>query len=144
MTPAPRRVRWVPREPPLEPAALFARPPAAWVLLRRLGQLASERRERLRGLAGEAGVFVQGPADALPWVDGAIYLARAEGAPGLWLPTHRRPDVPIDLYARALRRAAERPSGDVVVLPTHGCVVSLDALLPLDGAWLEAAGATGS
>lgn len=49
-------------------------------------------------------LILTGPADALPWVDGARYIAPRPEAPTLWLPTHLRPDAPLDLLALALAR----------------------------------------
>ena len=49
-------------------------------------------------------LILTGPADALPWVDGARYIAPRPEAPMLWLPTHLRPDAPLDLLALALAR----------------------------------------
>ena len=139
MSGAARAVRWLPREPPLRPGALFAPCDAVQALLRRLAELAAEQRSQLWGLASPGGVFVQGPTEALPWVRGGTYLARTDEAPGLWMPTHRRPDVPIDLYARALRRAMQRPRGELAVLPADGRVAILGAPRPLDTAWLASA-----
>ncbi|MCC7249667.1 MAG: hypothetical protein IT473_13680, partial [Lysobacter sp.] len=49
-------------------------------------------------------LILTGASDALPWVDGARYIAPRSDAPTLWLPTHARPDVPLDLLADALAR----------------------------------------
>lgn len=54
--------------------------------------------------AHASALILTGPAETLPWVDGAGYIAPRAEAPGLWLPTTRRPDIALDLLARALAR----------------------------------------
>ncbi|GEM_PF-299938 len=49
-------------------------------------------------------LILTGASEALPWVDGARYIAPRPDAPTLWLPTHARPDAPLDLLAVALAR----------------------------------------
>ena len=117
------RVRWVPREPPLAPAAVVGLGDAARALARRLLRLDDARLGALQGVAGPSLVAVVGTADALPWVDGAVYLGRDPAASTLYLPTALRPDVHAALFERALLggRSIEAPvavvtrAGELVV-----------------------------
>ena len=61
--------------------------------------------QSLRGLAWSDGLLVQGPADALPWVDGAEYIAPDPNAPGLWTDTRRKPWPHAEWVLAALRNA---------------------------------------
>ena len=97
------RVAFVPREPPLVPAAAVAVGPAARRLCQRLLEDDSRLAE-LRGLGGSDLLLVLGDADSLPWSDGIAYLGHDPAAPRLLLPTALRPDVPLDLFERALLR----------------------------------------
>ena len=49
-------------------------------------------------------LVLTGNTETLPWVAGARYIAPRTDAPTLWLPTHARPDAPLDLLAVALAR----------------------------------------
>lgn len=71
------------------------------------------------------------PAPPLPWVDGAAYIAPRPEAPMLWLPTTRRPDVALDLLARAIaqRHPPERP---VLLWPAPAQLIPLQRWLPAD------------
>jgi hypothetical protein len=103
------RVTFVPREQPLVPAAAVAVGAAA----RRLGRRLLEEDSRLaelRGLGSGDLLLVIGDADSLPWSDGIAYLGRDSEAPRLLLPTALRPDVPLDLFERALFRRSESAS----------------------------------
>jgi hypothetical protein len=60
--------------------------------------------ETLRALAGRSCLLLfsdTGP-DALPWVDGAVYLGHDPEAPRLLVPTALAPDLPYGLVERAL------------------------------------------
>lgn len=71
------------------------------------------------------------PAPPLPWVDGAAYIAPRPEAPMLWLPTTQRPDVALDLLARAIaqRHPPERP---VLLWPAPAQLIPLQRWLPAD------------
>jgi hypothetical protein len=64
-------------------------------------------------------LLIFGEADALPWVDGAVYLGRHAQAPRLLVPTALVPDVPYRLLERALfaRRPEAREPSAVLLDP---------------------------
>ena len=85
-------------------------------------------------------LVLRGPAERLPWIDGAGYCTTTPGVPGLWLPTRQVPDLPMELLYTALRQR----SGHAVLLLWNEpeLVLGLDDSLPvrpdvLD--WLEGA-----
>jgi hypothetical protein len=77
---------------------------------------------------------VTGAAHDLPWVPGVAYATRSSEAPTLWRPTWLRPDVPLDLLARALHRLHAREP--VLLWPDPAAVVPLDHDLPVSAALL--------
>ena len=93
-------VQWVSRVAPLVPSAAVATGLAAVALARRVLALDDEHRTRLTGGASAHTFVVRG--EELPWADGVAYLGIDPAAEGLLLPTMRRPDVPPDLFARAV------------------------------------------
>jgi hypothetical protein len=123
-------VSWTPRQEPLAPRAVAAWGPAARALARRaLGR-------RLDGVAGDDLLVLLGEADALPWADGAVYLGRDERAPSLLLPTALEPDVPVELFERAL--LARHPETPLAVFDRW--IVPVGAARPVErdrlAAWL--------
>lgn len=113
----PVAVTWVEREPPLRPVAAAAVGDAARHLLMLLAQ------RPLEGLSGVVShepfaVVILAEADSLPWVDGVVYLGRDPIASGVLLPTTRRPDVPGDLFARAVLARVPMQGWPVAVLET--------------------------
>lgn len=122
-------LRWIEREPPLSPVAGLARGTAraTWI---------AALRTRLQlgwsGVGNASLIVVIG--EDLPWVDGVDWLGRDPRAPGLYLPTLLRPDLPLDLVARAALRAVGR--APVVLLPD--LLVPLEAARPLHVDHLDA------
>ena len=130
------RPSFTPRRRPLEPIAVAARGDAAQRLQRRLLTASDEVLERLEGVAGPELLLVLGPADLLPWVDGAIYLGRDPGAPSLAMPTTHQPSCPPALLERALNtRGFASP---LAILLEPPLVVPLRAARPIARATLEA------
>lgn len=117
------RVRWAPRDPPLAPAAVVGLGDAARALARRLLRLDDARLGALQGVAGPSLIAVVGAAEALPWVDGAVYLGRDPDAPTLYLPTALRPDVHVALFERALARGRSLDAPVAVVARAGELVV---------------------
>jgi hypothetical protein len=100
-------------------------------LLRRILDAEDDVLTQLRGVASSSIAVLVGPTEALPWVDGALWLRRQPGEPRVLMPTRARCSVPATtLLAALLRRVGElRPP--LVVLPDTREVVSLaDALAP--------------
>lgn len=141
--PAPtERVAWVPREPPLDPAAVAGVGDAARALARRLLRLDDARLAALQGVAGASAVAVMGPVEALPWAEGVVYLGRDPLAPTLYFPTALRPAVHAALFERAIVRDRTIAS-PVAVVPRDGglTVFSLAAARPVSrerlAAWIN-------
>ena len=115
-------IAWRLRATPLAPAAVVARGEAARRLAARVSEAALAR---LAGVAGPSVLLFTGPAEELPWVDGALYLGVDPAAPGLLLPCNHQADVPAALLEKALeRRAGAAPlplavlhEGDGALLP---------------------------
>jgi hypothetical protein len=98
--------RFVPCERPLPPVAMALSRGRVPALLARWHRDPSGL-ERLQGLGARSSLLIFGEAEALPWVDGAVYLGRHPEAPRLLVPTALVPDVPYRLLERAL--FARRP-----------------------------------
>lgn len=109
---APLAVRWVARAVALAPVAVHAEGPARLRL-----RDALLRRASLAGLAGVGNAAVLVIAgEALPWAEGVGYLGRDPDAPGVLLPTLRRPAVPLDLFASAVLARVPREGWPVAVI----------------------------
>ena len=102
MTQAPVPITFRAHACPPAPVAVAALGRNVAVLASRLLQLSDAELQRFSGVVGDGALVMLGPADALPWCDGALYLA-AHG-PLLW-PTWAEPSVHPMLLERALRRA---------------------------------------
>ena len=130
---------WVSRVDPLAPAAAVATGDAAFALVRRVLALSEEHRLRLV-CAASANVFVV-RGEELPWVDGVAYLGVDPAAEGLLLPTTRRPDLPPDLFARAVYARFPHAARPLAVLESRR-VLPLGAARAIDAyalrKWLEA------
>jgi hypothetical protein len=140
-------VRWVPRSEPLAPCACVARGDVAHALGRALLAWDAARLARIEACAGDGVLVVLGEGAELPWLDGIVYLGRDEAAPHLLLPTNSRPDVPIDLFARALATQVAAPTNAGVVLPdaADGLLwIPVAAAGPIDRESLEAWTTTGA
>jgi len=131
-----RSVAWRRREPPLPPAAVVARGAAIDGLLKSLARRPAAERTSLRAIAFADLLLVAGPEEQLPWSDGALYLGRAPDARRLLLPTRLEPDLPIELFERALRRRLFASAAGVTgaATPTTTPRDGLLAILPGDGA----------
>jgi MoxR-vWA-beta-propeller ternary system domain bpX5 len=93
-----------------------------------------ESTERLMATAHSDMLIVTGAADALPWVDGVRYIAPRADAPALWLPTHERPDVPLDLLALACAR--RHPQTPLLLWPSPAQLVPLQRALRVNAGLL--------
>ncbi len=119
-------VRWSLRSEPLVPCACVARGALAQALGRELLAWEPGRLARIKACAGEGMLVVLGASADLPWLDGVVYLGRDEAAPHLLLPTNRVPDVPVDLFARALAARIPAATKAGAVLPDAGRRAALD------------------
>jgi hypothetical protein len=134
------QVAWTPRDVPLLARAVAACGPAARALGRRLAALDDDALRGLAAVAGDDLLVVLG--EELPWIDGVLYLGRAESAPDLLLPTALAPTVPPALLEVAIRRLVTR-TAPVAVLPDPARLVACGTARAIDRAllerWLEAA-----
>jgi len=133
-------VTWSPRSEPLVPCACIGGGPVARALGRTLLTWDASRLARVKACAGEGVLVVLGDGADLPWSDGVTYLGRDRAAPHLLLPTSRRPDVPVDLFARAV--AAHIPdavtAGAILPDESDGLLwVPVAAAGPIERASLE-------
>ena len=97
-------------------AGLLALDDAAHRLARRLIAARDEELATLEGVSSPRAIGLLGPADALPWVDGVVYLRRAED-PGLLLPTTEDLDVPAPPVLAALLRSHPELTPPLALLP---------------------------
>lgn len=122
---------WLPRTEPLRPCAVAARGVAAKALAGRLLSTDDDGLARLRGVAANGILVLQGEKCHLPWVDGALYLGRDDGAPSLLLPTAESPRVPTALLERAVLASTPCVHPPVAVLLRPMMLVSVCAGLPV-------------
>jgi len=121
---------WVARWPPLRPVAVLGLGPAAVAVEAAAGP--GDALDRGADAAGQA-VAVLRPAGGVPWVDGSVPLGVLPEAPGVLVPTARRPVGPAAWVGAALRAAA--PAAAVVVCAEGlAGVLALGAARPRGGA----------
>jgi hypothetical protein len=127
---------------PLVARAVVGAGEASKRLGRRLAELGEDSLHALAAVAGDGLLVVLGDQDALPWVDGVVYLGRDESAPSLLLPTALAPTVPSALLEIAVRRIVAR-AAPVAMLPSLARLVPCGAARSIDRAllkaWVEAA-----
>ncbi|QNH19083.1 hypothetical protein HEP74_04260 [Xanthomonas sp. SS] len=106
-------------------------------LARRLLERAarSETADALMATASDGLLVLTGPASALPWLDGVLYIAPRPEAPALWLPTAQRPGIALDLLAQAVAR--RHPDPPWLMLRAPAALVPLNRLLPLGATLAE-------
>lgn len=120
---------WAPQEPPLPPQIVVAEGAVARRLVDRLLAHDDRTLSDMNGVAGADIVAIRTSPARLPWVDGVSYYGESPHAPGVYLPTVRRPKGPMPLLAQALVRQA--PEGPLIWMP-DGRVVPFAAARPLD------------
>jgi MoxR-vWA-beta-propeller ternary system domain bpX5 len=149
-------VALLPRRAPLPACAAVATGAASRALARRLLEEPDERLAALRGLTGDSLLAVLGAAEALPWVDGVLYLGSDPDAPRLLLPTTAAPEIAPALFeaavlthvarcfaAEAGARRGAQPLPPFAVMDRPRWVFSLAGAASIQRArliaWLEAA-----
>jgi hypothetical protein len=132
------RIAFSPRKDVLDPVAAVGVGSVAQALAARLLEMAEDRLKLLRGVAGRDMLIVLGEGDALPWVDGIVYLGRDPSAPSLLVPTALRPDVAMDVFERAIARRASSLASPWAVLHEPKRVVSVADARRVERAHLEA------
>lgn len=127
---------WIDEDVPPAPQGLVAFGDGARALLARLERaLDGVPSLPLRATAHHDALILLGAAEALPWRDGVRYIAPRPEAPMLWLPTHQRPSLPLDLLAAAvLRRHARSP---LLLWPAPAQLVPLDRARAVDATLLS-------
>lgn len=105
---------WMPRDNPLEPLGICASGPAAVRLRGRLLELDDDVFHQLRGASGSDMLAIEGPREALVWVEGVAYFGRDSRAPTLLLPTTLRPQLAIAVVEMAATRGLSAP---VLLMP---------------------------
>jgi hypothetical protein len=116
---------------------VVARGDAVPRMLARLRAEDDESLARMRGVIGDGIVIVIAPADALPWMDGARYLARAAGEPNVLLPTGMRTRLDARIVLRALLAKTPGLRPPIVLLPDTRQLVSIADARPIARARLE-------
>jgi len=131
---------WTARDLPLPARAVAAWGDAAKVLGERIAARDAAGLVGLSAVAGNRVLIVIGDETALPWIDGAFYLGRDDGAPELLLPTALAPSVPAPVLEAAIKRVATK-GAPIAVLPASGMLVPCGAARAIDRAilatWLE-------
>lgn len=124
-------VTWRDRAVPLSPSAALGLGPVATALGERLERLSDGELGQLEAAAGSEALLVLGAAEALPWVDGVIYLGRDPRAPSLLLPTAVEPAMHPVLIESAIARQFAGP-GLVAVVDSPPRLVRVEAPRALD------------
>jgi hypothetical protein len=117
-------ITFLTRIAPLVPECVVAVGPSSRLLAARVLEREDESLSALEGLATEDAILLFGEANVLPWIDGVSYLGRDPRAPLLYLPTTLEPDMPIELFERAIVKQEGAVSFAVLVsppllIPTH-------------------------
>ncbi|MFO0684168.1 MAG: hypothetical protein U0234_19100 [Sandaracinus sp.] len=125
-------MRLVVRERALDAEGCYAEAAPARALARRLAER-PEASARLSAVRVEHdGILVFGEPDALPWIEGVVWLARAPEAPAVWLPTRCTLEPHPRLVEQAVRRRFRvegpfalipAPDGGIFVVPLTGARV---------------------
>ena len=121
---------WQDEAEPPSPQGVVGVGAVARALLETLAARPPAERARLSAAAHDRMLVLVGPAEQLPWVDGVQFVAPRAEAAALWLPTTRRPTVPLDLLAQAIAR--HHRASPLLMLPAPPQLVSLARLLPAD------------
>ncbi|MCC6536208.1 MAG: hypothetical protein IT162_01575 [Bryobacterales bacterium] len=127
-------VTWTPRmpaAPPLTASGVYLQGHAARGLAR---ELLTAPLPPLEAVFIAEGIVLLGPAEQLPWRDGALYLGRDAAEPRLYLPSTLAPSVPVEWLAAALAR--QHGLHPPYALTESKTVIPLAGARPLDAATL--------
>lgn len=134
-----RPITFVTRAAPLVPECVAAVGPCSLLLAARVLEREESSLSALEGLATEDAILFFGEANVLPWVDGVSYLGRDPRAPLLYLPTALEPDMPVELFERAISLREGAVAFAVLVSPP--LLIPTHERAPVDRAalrgWLE-------
>ena len=120
------RPHWIPREPPLVPAALWAAGETLHLLENRLHGLSDRRLQRLSCVRTREGMLLLG--DDLPWLEGVVWLGRDPEAANVWMPVHLATDIPAGVLELA---CLARCGGPVALIPEARDGAGASLMIPL-------------
>lgn len=123
-------VEWARRDEPLAPAGVLGLDKVTPALAAACAAMCQSGPE-LRAAGASSSLLIMGPAESLPWADGAIYLGWDSG---LLMPTTRRSTAHPDLLGQALLQ--KYGSRRFVVVPGRVIAYELSDG-PVDVAWLH-------
>jgi len=98
----PFKINWRNRFDALEPVAVIGFDDTARRLKEKLLSFDDGKLSSMQGVFAENLLFATAQTTDLPWVDGVVYLGKDARAASIFLPTNLRPDVPFDLFEKAL------------------------------------------
>ena len=96
------KIHWQNRPDALAPCAMITFDAAALSLAEKLLSFDDEKLNDFQGVGAEKMVFLTGASERLPWTNGAVYLGRDAQMPSVLLPTTLKPNIPLELFERAL------------------------------------------
>lgn len=114
---------FAPRAAPLVPRGVVAFGDVAKALAERLLAYPDEALAALSGVHGDGAIVLLGDEDALPFVDGVVYVGREDGIASVLLSTTHAPNVAVRWIDALLReRKVEMPA---VLLSHEGALHAL-------------------
>jgi hypothetical protein len=96
------KIHWQSRIDALSPCAMLVFDSAAIALAKKMMSFEDEKLHPFQGVRAKKMMLIMGDGESLPWTNGAVYLGRDTEAPAVLLPTTLKPNVPLDLFERAL------------------------------------------
>ena len=97
-------IDWQNRSDALLPCAMIVFDEAAAVLAKKLLLLEDEKLHALQGVGAKGMILLTGESQQLPWTNGAVYLGRDAQMPSVLMPTTLKPNIPLDLFERVLKK----------------------------------------
>lgn len=126
---------WLPEHDIPPPMGVIGHGRVSLALFAKLRMLSESERTTLAAAAHQDLLVVTGTHELLPWVDGVQFIAPRSDAPGLWLPTTERPNVPLDLLLSAIRK--KHSHNPILMCPSPSQLVPLNRLLPATDSLLD-------
>lgn len=126
---------WQPADRSIRPAAAIGWDDIAEALLEYLLVLDERFYSQLQVTLSDRALIVFGQAEILPWIDGIHYASPCDKFPTLWLPTHSKPSVSIELVSRAL--GYHYGSAPLLLWPEPAAVIPLDRRFSINRNLLE-------
>ena len=96
------KIHWQNRPDALPPCAMITFDAAALSLAEKLLSFEDEKLNDFQGVGATQMILLTGNGESLPWTNGAIYLGRDAQMPSVLLPTTLKPNIPLELFERAL------------------------------------------